>query len=541
MRFPHTLPTLLFACTSLASARISPYSSSSPSNSNFALQRRQAPNATWPHQSFYTEPDFLPPILEITRHGPSSPNPLFFAVNCAACPQEAATIFSPDGELIWQSDPYTQYPATNFGPQRLNGKPVLVYNMAVDAPIVASGALTYSVVLILDDSYNLLHNISVSDPTFVFSEGSKTTSLIDAHEAYITPSNTLLVPGYNITPWDLSPVGGPKDGWLLDSVVYEVTIPDGEILWSWKSTDHIGIKDAEVPLDALYGWGNTSLNAWDYFHVNSIQVWGEGDEEGILISARNTYDVLFINKKTGNIEWRLRGKGEGGDIPLTPEGHFSYQHDARLWNHNGDLLLSIFDNSNTLPPPWRPSEGHLYTLNPANKSATLKTTYMDHNTTIAAQFGGAMHINFEDGYVILGYGSQPITEEYNLNGTMLASWRFGAPAPDFGIPGIANYRTYKSEWKGYPTSLPAVKACKSATGTDVYVSWNGATEVQAWTVFAGHDEAGLLESVSAPKTGFETKIRVDGGVGMVRVKAVGRADDERFVAQSSEAVVVQEC
>ncbi|KAF2690731.1 hypothetical protein K458DRAFT_426180 [Lentithecium fluviatile CBS 122367] len=504
-----------------------------------ALGRRQSSNITWPFQTFVSEPTFLPPIPEVNKTKATAQGYQFFAQQGTGCAQQAAMIMTDDGELVWQSNPKSPFPATNFSPQTLNGKPVLVYNMAVGAPIVESGALTYSTVQIFDDTYMLLHNVSVKDPTFTFAAGNW-SSLIDSHEAYITTRNTLIVPAYNITSWDLSPVGGPKEGYLMDSVFYEVTIPDGEILYTWRSSDQIAIIDSYVELDAVYGYGNTTGWAWDYFHINSIQALGE---DGYLVSARNTFDVLFVNKTTNSIQWRLRGK-DGGDFALDEEGEFSWQHDARLHEHDGELLLSIFDNKNTLTPPFVPSEGHLLSLDLEAKTAKIKTVYVDRNANVAAQFAGSMQVNFKDDgekFVVVGHGSQPVTEEYDLDGTLRMSWRFGPADPNAASPGIASYRAYKTTWKGYPTTSPAVKACKTASGTDIFVSWNGATEVTGWTVYAGQSEYDMAESISVLKTGFETKISLDAVASMVKVQAKGEVQDERFSAKSSMAVTVQEC
>lgn len=505
----------------------------------YGLERRQSSTITWPYQTFVSEPDFLPPIPEVNKTKATAPGYQFLAQQGTDCAQQAAMIMTDDGELVWQSNPKSPFPATNFGPQTLNGKPVLVYNMAVGVPIVDSGALTYSIVQIFDDTYTLLHNVSVEDPTFVFAAGNW-SSLIDSHEAYITARNTLVVPAYNITPWDLSPVGGPTDGWLMDSVFYEVTIPEGDILYTWRSSDWIAITDTFVDLDAVYGFGNATGWAWDYFHINSIQAWGE---DGFILSARNTFDVLFVNKTTNSIEWRLRGN-DGGDFALDEEGQFSWQHDVRLHEYDGELLLTMFDNKNTLTPPFVPSEGHLLALDLTAMTARIRGVYFDRNAIVAAQFAGSMQVDFtgeEEKYVVVGHGSQPVTEEYDLDGTLRMSWRFGPADPNAVAPGIANYRAFKSFWKGYPTTSPAVKACKTGNGTDIFVSWNGATEVTSWTVYAGQSEYDMAESISAPKTGFETKISLDAVATMVKVQAKGDVHDERFTAKTSMPVTAQDC
>lgn len=514
------------------------------------LQRRQAAgNATitWPYQTFVSEPEFLPPIPEVTKTKETAPGYQFLAQQGIACAQQAAMIMTDEGDLIWQSNPKSPFPISNFSPQTLNGKPVLVANLAVGAPIVESGAVTYTVVQIFDDTYKLMYNVSVTDPEFTFASGTW-SSLIDSHEAYISPKanggkDTLVVPAYNITPWDLTPVGGPKDGFLLDSVLYEVTIPEGEILYKWRATDQIPITDTHVQLDALYGFGNTTGWSWDYFHLNSIQAW----EDGFVISARNTFDILFVNKTTDSIQWRLRGE-DGGDFDLEEAGQFSWQHDARLHvsDVEGEILLSMFDNRNSVDPPFVPSEGHLLALDLEAKTAKVESIYVDRSSNVAAQFGGSMQIDWnkesteQQPFVVVGHGSQPVTEEYDLDGTLRMSWRFGPQDPNAAAPGIANYRAYKSAWKGYPATSPSIKACKKETGTEVFVSWNGATEVTEWIVYTGQSDDGveMTEAKTVPKVSFETKIEIEEMPAVVKVEAVGSKDDERFQASAKMSVVV---
>ena len=77
--------------------------------------------------------------------------------------------------------------------------------------------------------------------------------------------------------------------------------------------------------------------------------------------------------------------------------------------------------------------------------------------------------------------------------------------------GFESYRAYRLPWVGRPLTRPKVAAAdEPGAGTDVYASWNGATEVASWEILAGAS-AGSLRSVgSAPRRGFETKITVPG-------------------------------
>ena len=79
---------------------------------------------------------------------------------------------------------------------------------------------------------------------------------------------------------------------MLDGIVQELDIETGEVLFEWHSLDHIGL-------------GESYYEPFDYFHINSIEVY---DEDHLMISARRTCAVYKVNRKTGEVVWRLGGK-----------------------------------------------------------------------------------------------------------------------------------------------------------------------------------------------------------------------------------------
>jgi hypothetical protein len=80
------------------------------------------------------------------------------------------------------------------------------------------------------------------------------------------------------------------------------------------------------------------------------------------------------------------------------------------------------------------------------------------------------------------------------------------------------YRAYRFPWHGRPRDRPVVVVA----GDTAYSSWNGATEVRRWQVFAG-PAVGRLQPVQAvAKNGFETPIRLDKSAAFYAVKALGR-------------------
>lgn len=118
---------------------------------------------------------------------------------------------------------------------------------------------------------------------------------------------------------------------------YLQEVKDGEVLWSWISTDY--------PDFYLYSveendYTNSSLMVADYMHTNSVDI--DPRDNNIIISSRHQDSVCKIDRVTGELIWTLGGVGDQFD--LDDEQKFSHQHDAQILD-NGSLLL--FDNNNS--------------------------------------------------------------------------------------------------------------------------------------------------------------------------------------------------
>ncbi|EPQ56305.1 hypothetical protein GLOTRDRAFT_110742 [Gloeophyllum trabeum ATCC 11539] len=85
---------------------------------------------------------------------------------------------------------------------------------------------------------------------------------------------------------------------------------------------------------------------------------------------------------------------------------------------------------------------------------------------------------------------------------------------------VQNYRAFKSTtWQGFPRAVPDL----AINGTTVYVSWNGATEVQMWEVAVGDKSAPhtLSSAANASRSLFETSLTMDSESPYVQVRAYG--------------------
>jgi hypothetical protein len=305
----------------------------------------------------------------------------------------------------------------------------------------------------------------------------------DHHEFLITPEDTALITIYSKVPMDLSGVGGPVDGLVLDGIVQELDIQSGKLIFEWHSLDHIGLEES------MYEPSAELKGAFDYFHINSIDPMPGGY---LLISARRTSAVYKVDRKTGEIIWRLGGKYS--DFDMGAGVRTALQHDAR---YNSDGTITIFDNGNVNRVDQ--SRGIVIEVDEDKMSATLVREYT-HPDRLLSDTQGNVQV-LPNGNVFVGWGSAPFFSEFDHHGRLLFHAAF--PTED------ETYRAFRFKWYGQPTDDPAVAAESGPEDrVTIYASWNGATEVTTWQVLAGSAPDQLEPIASAPRQGFETVITV---------------------------------
>jgi len=298
----------------------------------------------------------------------------------------------------------------------------------------------------------------------------------DHHEFLISPQDTALFTIYHKVPMDLSSSGGSKDATVLDGIAQEVDIETGDVLFEWHSLEHVGLDESYV-------------KPYDYFHINSIAV---DEDDDLLVSSRTTSTVYKIDRKTGEVIWRLGGKNS--DFEMGEGTATAYQHDAR---RQEDGTITIFDNGNVTKD--KQSRGIVVRLDEEAMTATLVREYTHPDKMLAATQGNLQVL--PSGNVFVGWGSEPFLSEFDHGGELL----FDAAFPAEG----ESYRAFRFPWDGQPQDEPVV-AAEAGTGEEVtvYASWNGATEVAEWEVLAGPEADQLQPIGSASRKGFETAITV---------------------------------
>ena len=382
--------------------------------------------------------------------------------------------------------------AMDFRAQSYRGEPVLTWWQGTH------GGFGRGEYLIFDDSYSEVTRLRAGNGY----EG-------DHHEFLITPQDTALVLIYHEVPMDLSAFGGPTDGSVLDGIAQEIEIETGEVLFEWHSLDHVGLGES------YYEPKPDQKEAYDYFHINSVDV---DSDQNLLISARRTSTVYKIDRKSGEVVWRLGGKRS--DFQMGEGAWFAYQHDAR--RHPGGLV-TVFDNRGAAMKEQ--SRGLMLKVDEEAMTADLVREYTLPHEPFGIYQGNVQVL--PNGNAFVGWGSAPYFAEFA---------REGQPLFDVSFPAeVESYRAFRCPWEGRPKDAPAVAVEPGRDDrTTLYASWNGATEVATWEVLAGPGPEGLEPLGSAPRKGFETAISFTTEEPYVAARALDRSGQTLGTSEAVE-------
>lgn len=324
----------------------------------------------------------------------------------------------------------------------------------------------------------------------------------DMHEfKLINDGKSALMTVYQQRQFDMSPWNIKTGvGWVMESIFQEVDVETGQVLFEWRSLDHV-----DPSLSYTYpdhtdtsGTGLDPFSPWDYFHINSIDKNNDGD---YLISSRHTSAVYKISGKDGSITWRLHGQE-----PSFTNVNFSFsqQHDARwLFENSTHSLLSLYNNGyNGYNKTHKYSSGMVILVDHVAKTAKQTRDYLPPGKGMLSSSQGNMQV-LPNHHVMMGWGNNAYVSEHDIHGSLVFWGYFTKDA------GFMNYRAQKFEWEGNPTDVPALwtysKSPVPSTPTTFYVSWNGATRVKSWRFYGAQNTTGpfvLLDEIA--RSGFET-------------------------------------
>jgi len=228
--------------------------------------------------------------------------------------------------------------------------------------------------------------------------------IADNRDMHVLPNGHGVITIQDSVTMDLSTLvpGGNPAAKISYNVIQELDV-DNNVVFQWRILDHVPITDSYQDLK----------NPGSYTHVNSV--WFDDLDGTIIISCRNTSQILKINRTTGEIVWRLGGKqNEFTFTNAIPEGRpgygesavFQVQHSVkRLPNGN----LTVFDNgySDHSDPQWhfdRPySRAAEYEIDEVHKTAKL--VWQCRHTPDIITYNGGDVLRLAGGHTIVTWGN----------------------------------------------------------------------------------------------------------------------------------------
>jgi len=443
-----------------------------PSGSIPAMPLSPASRVPGDELTFQSRPDLTPASVEITKLDPA-PGPDgddIFLTPQQGPTQNGAMILNKEGTLLWFQPVPQGDMAANLQVQTFEGQQVLTWWQGFSGAGVGAGE-------------DVIENSAYRQIAVVRAANGLSA---DLHEFRLTPQGTALITAYYPVYWNATDVHMSPRQIVLDSVVQEIDVKTGLLLFQWDSLDHVPLSDSYEPAVTSAG------SPYDYFHINSVQLQQDGN---LLISARNTWAAYEVDRRAGTIAWSLGGKSSSYKLGSGVE--FAFQHDVRL-HTDTDPTVTLFDDGAGPPKVHSQSRGMVVRLNDSDMTATLVDQEV-HSPALAASFEGNVQ-ELPGGDDFVGWGQQPYFSEFSDQGQVVFDGRF--------VGNNSSYRAYRFPWIGTPTTLPSVKTSTAGSSTNVYVSWNGATRVASWLVLSGPSEDALRPVVTVTKQGFETQITI---------------------------------
>ena len=463
------------------------------------VSQKQFPiNPGDPHaiQHYSSAPSLTPSTVHITT--PAKPGSAAGDLFLAPYQGEGSPgpmIAEQNGGLVWFHPLPRNDSATNFQVQSYEGKPVLTW---WQGRIIEVG---------FGEGEDEIYNTSYEHVATIHAGNGYHA---DLHEIRLS-GNTAWIDMFDPIDMNLSSIHGAANGVILDSVVQEIDIKTGLVMWEWHALGHIPITESKKPV-------SHSSSPWDYVHINSVDPGTSGD---VLLSSRSTWTLYDVDLQNGAIHWRLGG--EHSSFKQGSGTHFYWQHDAEFQPGG---LVSVFDNGSD-PPEERQSRGLLMDPNTSSHTVSLVKQFTNPTKTLLATSQGNT-LSLPGGDWLMGYGGLPNFTEYDSSGHVLLDGTLGKNVQDF--------RTYLSPWSGQPKTAPSVVAKSSGAGSlSVSVSWNGASSVASWRVLAGASSGSLTPVATAARSGFQTTVTAPSGGPYVAVQALDSAGKVLAVSPTIKA------
>ncbi len=242
------------------------------------------------------------------------------------------------------------------------------------------GGYAHGIVYIMDENLNVIDSIQCDNGYFA-----------DIHEFLYLPNGHKVLVAYVSKAMDLSklaPEGNPNAN-VIGGVIQELD-KNNNVVFEWLTWDHVDITETYQSLSAV----NVGFD-----HINAVEVDYDGN---FLASFRHLNQIIKIDRKSGQIIWRLGGKKNEFEFidedPHNEPLYFNFQHDIRRLP-NGNIML--YDNGNARKPAY--SRVAEYELDEINKTARLVWEYRRDPDVYGQALGSAQRL--PNGNTLISWGS----------------------------------------------------------------------------------------------------------------------------------------
>lgn len=353
-------------------------------------------------------PEGFPPLL-VTKSDNPSPGAIFMTNRGTLYPYYLAVLTNDGGAYKFKEMEYENW---NFVVQP-NGMMTTTSIVAFDP-----GGFAETYVSIFDD------NLEEVD-RFVAGNGLPT----GGHEFVMMPNGHYLMLAFELKHMDMSlhtPDGDPN-AVVRSSVVQEFDA-DKNVVYQYNAWNHFPILETYADVTLKY-----------FYHVlyNSMDFDYEGN---ILISSRLSSEIIKIDRKSGDLIWRLGGDNNEfnfiNEHEMNTPYFFSWQHDIRCLP-NGNITL--FDNGFQHNPKY--SRAVEYDLDQVDMNATMVWEFRNE-TDIFASANGSMR-RLPNGNSLIGWGW--VASQYKKDLTEVRP--DGSIALEMELPAnVGSFRWLKTPW-----------------------------------------------------------------------------------------------
>jgi hypothetical protein len=250
----------------------------------------------------------------------------------------------------------------------------------------------------------------------------------DIHEIQLLSNGDYLLGAQVEYQADATAYGGSADSTVIGIEIQEVK-PNGDLVSSWSSRDHIGLAETGR-------WWNVPIldnEPYDIVHWNSVEPVGK---HRMLLSFRHLDAVYMVDRRSGEIDWKLGGTETPESLDVVDDPHGDYplggQHDARVL---ADGSITIHDNRTGLGDPPRAVR---YRVDAGAGVARLVQSISDPKIPSSFCCGSARRL--DSGDWLVGWGGDGTVGGYGADGSPLFRLKLGLgfsyranPVPDGAV------------------------------------------------------------------------------------------------------------